>query len=331
MRHRVLSFVLVAVTLLALTGSVFAQGTRVDQIVGFAQTPGVPAVASGTFQPTVMATDLPTQQMAAVLSPYVTDMDAWFAMNFGWRSSKPVTFVLFSNGQNEINALQSMVGPGQVVNTNLVLSRPSFPLLIGNSAFGIPIGEWAILVNTSLDTATQQAGQLNSLFYTENGVFPIPMSSILESQDEGMRLMQESMAADYAGLMEVDTAGNAGPTWYRLGLANTIAFQIVPGTPMQGGQPMTVATYQHVNNTLPPLTDLEQNWNGIIGLGGQIVDVAHGIAYLSTSFVVGQAGGMNALDVLKSTASGQDFNTALQSITGFSLPMLNLQYQSLIP
>lgn len=326
MRRRILSLVLAGLAILALSGSVFAQVmARTDQIVGFAETVGVPPVAEGTFVAQVQPTDVISASMGTVLAPYVTDLDAWFAQNFGWRSSMPVTFLLFSNGEDLVNAAQTFAGGP--LDRNLVLSRPSFLIQATQSAMNVQAGNWAILVNTDVNAATERSADLVNTFAAEIGILPVPFPG----PEEGMRLIQWSMARDYANLMEIDLTGTAGPAFFREGFADAIAFRLVSGTPQEAGRPEVVADVLVTTGTLPTLTDLEQNWESFVSVGGETFDVARGIAFLSTNTVFNNVGGANTLNILQRTAAGESFESALQSVTGFSLFDLNVAYQSLIP
>ncbi len=328
MRHRILSLVLAGLAILALASSAFAQVGRMDQIIGFAQTPGIPSVASGTFVPQVQATDDVSATAGTLLVPYVDDLQAWVASNLGWRSSRPVTFLLFSNTDSLINTVQALRGsPLSPDERNLVLSQPSFLVEATNSADGVQAGNPAILVNTDLNAATQTAMDLAGAFNLQVGLVPPPPAT----QDDGMRLIQQSMARNYATLMELDTSGTAGPSFYREGLADAVAFRVVPGTPQESGQPETVSSVLATTGTLPTLANLEQNWNSFVIPGGTSFDTAHGIAFLSTNTVFDKVGGAGALSILRDTAAGQNFDTALQLVSGFSLDQLNTAYQPLIP
>ncbi len=326
MRRRVLSVVLAVMAVLAFAGIASAQIVRTDTIIGFAQTQAVPAVAEGTFVPRVQPTDTISASMGEPIASYVTDLDAWFAVNFGFRPSTPVTFLLFSNGEDTATAATNLAGGA--VDRNLVLSRPSFLVQATQPASGIQTGEWAILVNLDMDAAAQTFTDLLTNFHAQVGFAPPPA---IATPEQAMLLVQQSMARDYATLMEMQLTGNAGPIFYREGLADAISFRIVPGSPEEFGRALSVAEFQLTGNPLPTLSSLEQTWETIISPGGQIFDVSRGIAFLSVNTVFNQAGGPAALNVLQQTAAGQDFNTALQSITGFSLDQLNLSYQSLIP
>ncbi len=327
MRRRILSLVLAAMALLALASSAFAQVTvqitRADQIIGFAETQGIPAVAEGTFVPRVLAADPVSGSLGTLISPYVTDLDAWFATNFGFRPSTPTTFLLFSNGEDLVAAANSLGSPA---GTGLILGTPSHLMQATESGFGIQPGEWVILVNLDIQAATETSADLTSRFASEIGFLPIP----LPTEMDGMRLIQWSMAREYAMLMEMLVAGTAGPEFFREGLADAISFRIVPGTPTESGRAEAVAQFQ-LTNPLPTVSDLEQNWDFITRPGGLIFDVARGIAFLSTNTVFNQVGGASALNVLQRVAAGENFESALQSVSGFSLFDLNSAFQSLIP
>lgn len=329
MRPRTLSLVLAGLAILVFAGSAFAQVVRTDAIVGFSGVEGVPSVAEGTFSPTVAASDATSADIGTGLAPYVADLDAWFATNFGWRSSRPVTFVLFSNGEDMVNAVGTLRGSALSPDErNQVLSRPSFLMQATQSGLDIQAGDWAILVNTDIDAATQLAQDLNSRFLVEASILPVLQTSF--GPEDGMRQIQWSMARDLAALMEMDVAGTAGPFFYRAGLADAAAFRVVPGTPQESGQPRVVTDFL-VTNTLPSLSDIEQNWISLVSTGGESFDLARGVAFLSTNTVLNQVGGVSALNILRATASGEEFESALQSATGLSLFDLNTAYQSLIP
>jgi hypothetical protein len=350
MRHRVLSLALTGLVVLATAATAFAQvaiitptaaNGRVDQIVGFAQTPGVPPVAPGTFVPQVTATDPTSAAMGTALVPYVQDLDAYFATRFGWRPSQPVTVVLYPDSTSLSSGLQGFTG-GTLSADQLsqATSQPA-ALIMATQAIGqVPANSWVIAVNTNIDQAAQQfinsasqIGSVNaSLVPTGTSTsFSISPDVVSNTGNNGMAMIQESLAYQYANVMMNDLAGANGPLWFRQGLPNSIAFAIVPGVPADSGLAETVARYQNVNNTLPTLGQIQDGWNTFLSAGGTSANLAQGIAFLSVRTLTNTLSGPKLVDFLKGLGAGQSFNSLLQSSTGFNLDTLNSQYQSLIP
>ena len=353
MRHRTLSLASAVVAILALTSSAFAQavitetttGTipgpavfditgRTDQIFGFSQTPGVPPVAPGTFQPKVQATDPTTAASGIPMVSYVSDLDAWMATNFGWRSSTPVTFLLFPDSQSLLSAYGTITGtPATPEQTSTILSRPAFLLNSATNGFdGVNPGEAVILVNMDTDAAMQTYGNLQSQFNVETSTPGSVLPPVSPTVQNATQLIQESMARNYALLMENQISGNTNSTMLKDGLADTIAFRIVPGTPEQAGRPMAVATAQATSIIpVPDVGTLDQNWSSFISTPGITFDVARGLAVLSAESLLSRVSPTTAMEIMRSEANGRPLDVALAFFGGPSLPSLNSATESLIP
>lgn len=364
MRHRVLSLAVAGALILATAASAFAQvavttpfntagvssNGRVDLLVGFSQSQGVPSVASGTFAVQVRATDPQSADIGTTLVPYVQDLDAYFASHFGWRSSKPVTVLLYSSSANLNSGLMSLTGGTlTVAQQNQAMSEPAALVMVTQGQSGVvPSDSWAILVNTDIDMAAQQfatvAGQMNSI---NNSLVPtgstsgpvinpitFDTSAISQQQmfNNAMLMIQESIAKQYSDLMITDLGGNNVPLWLRQGLGNAIAFSIVPGTPMEMGWSEAVARTQNTTSMLPTLGQISSGgFESMLAVGGSSEAVAQGIVFLTGRSLINTVSGPQLADFLRGLGSGQNLNTQLSTSFGFDLNALNSQFQSIIP
>jgi hypothetical protein len=329
MRRRVLSLVLAAMALLAVAGSASAQMIRVDQIQGFQQMMPETPVASGTFMPQVRATDEVTASLGTVVAPYITDLDAWFASSFQWRPSTPTHFLLVADEQQLVNTVESFRGMALTSEErNTVLSRPTHLMQATMPSMGVEAGHWVILVNLDENAALFTAQGLQGRFAVQVGM---PVTPFPTETQEGWRLIQWSIARDYANLMVMETAGMGGPQFYREGFVDTVAFRLVPGTPLESGTASLVANYRFNNNELPTLMTLESNWEGFISSASVNFDLARGISFLSVNNVFNEVGPMRSLEVLMRTSRGESYTRVLEDVSGFSLDGLNQSYTSLIP
>lgn len=338
MRHRIFSLVVVGVLLLAMAATASAQVAttgRVDQITGFAQMQGVPAVASGTFMPQIQAIDATAASQGTVLVPYLQDLDAYFASHFGWRSSRPVSILLYSNTNDLTNGVLGFsptMTPDQAI---VIQSRPAFFFMVNqtNPAFpGISVGSYVIAVNTDVDAAALQFNALANAFNSSVGTgHLVPTSSSAQGQNtsmNGMLMIEGSIARQYALLMEADLSSNttALPTWFQAGLADAISYSIVPGLPQESGRSLAVAHFQQsTGGTLPTLDQLTT------GVSGVPFDVIRGIGFLGAENILTKLGPAGIVTLLQRVGSGQAFDFELQQIGGFNVSAANTQYKSLIP
>ncbi len=369
MVHRALSLALAGVIILATAASAFAQVTvttpfntagvsadgRVDILVGYSQSQTVPPVASGTFVPQVKAIDMTSAPMGTTIVPYVQDLNGYFANTFGWRPSKPVTVLLYSNASNLRGGLQSFTGGTISANQqNVALSEPAAFITVTNGDGLVPTNSWAILVNTDINAASQQyanlAGQVNAIDASlvpgaSGGTAGTPSSPVISpssfntgvlSQDQifnnGMAMIQESLARQYANVMMTDLGGNNVPGWFRQGLGDAIAFSVVPGTPVETGLSTAVARSLSNTGTLPTLTQINAGgYPALLTTGGTSGAIGEGVSYLASQSLINNTNGIQIANLLRGLGSGQSFETSLGSSTGFNLNTLNSQYQSLIP
>ncbi|MCL4369977.1 MAG: hypothetical protein M1380_03595 [Chloroflexi bacterium] len=353
MKHRVLSLALAGLVILATVASAFAQvavtsNGRVDQIVGLSQTEAVPAVASGTFVPQVKAVDFTSASMGTTLVPYVQDLDAYFATRFGWRPSKPATVLLYSTSSNLAGGLQSFTGGTLSASQQArALSEPAALVMVTQGDGLVPTNSFAILVNTDTDAASQQfailSGQINAINAslvpgaTSSSVgssSSVNTGELSQSQmfNNAMLLIQESLAKQYANLMMTDLGGNNVPGWLRQGVSDSLAFGIVPGTPLESGLAESVARSQSNVGMLPTLSQINAGgFPTLLSTGGTSAAVGEGVSFLSARSLLDSVSGTQITSLLSGLGAGQNFESQLQSSTGFNLNSLNTQYQSLIP
>ncbi len=350
MRHRALSLALAGVMILSTAAGAFAQtvttGTtgilaptsaRPDTINGFATGVGVPAVASGTFQPTVVATDPIAASQGTTLSPYISDLDAFFASRFGWRPSKPVTVFLYSNTQALNNALAGFQGSTTGIPTVTPSEPATFLIASQSNGTNVTPGDYVILVNTDVDAAAQQfnamAGQFASLTNQPSLVPSVAGGATTDvaNQNNGTKLMEESIARAYATMMVQDTSGTSAPQWFQQGLEDAIAFGIVPGIPAEAGQTMVAGQQVSSGQVIPTLSQLEQNFAAFTSPGGTSQATALGLSFLGAQSLLNTISGPQVISILRGVGSGQSFDSQLQATAGFNLNQLNSNIQSLIP
>jgi hypothetical protein len=350
MRHRALSLALAGMMILSTAVGAFAQtvttGTtsvlaptdiRPDTINGFAQTQGVPSVASGTFQPQVVATDAVTAAQGTTLAPYITDLDAFFASRFGWRPSKPVTVFLYPDTQSLTTALGGFQGNAPGVAATAPDQPATFMVASQSNGTTVNPGDYVILVNTDVDAAAQQfnalAGQFGSLTNQPSLVPNINagVTTDVANQNNGTKYIEESIARQYASMMIQDTSGASAPQWLQQGLADAIAFSIVPGIPSEAGRTMIVGQQQAANVPLPTLSQLGQDFTALTSPGGTSQETALGISFLGAQSLLSTVSGPQIVSILRGVGSGQSLDAQLQSTAGFNLDQLNSNIQSLIP
>ncbi len=353
MKYRVLSVAMAGLVILATAASAFAQAItipstptslRPDVISDFRLLPGIPPVAEGTFSINVTATDPFSGTQAITLSPYIQDMEAFFASNFGWRSSKPVSVLLFPDSQSLLSSLGSLRGTPitSPQESSLILSQPAFLQFVTTGNGVVPDNSWVILVNTDQNAAAQTFDALSNQFFSINNSIISPGSLIPGGNPNtttvtgditgaAMTMIEESIARQYANLMINDLAGIAGPQWFREGLADSIAFSIVPGIPQQSGEAEAVANSQVTGFPIPTLSQLDTTFAPLVSTGGQSAAVAQGISFLGARSLLNTIGGQNLPSFLRGLASGTSFASQVQSSAGFSLEQLNANTQSLIP
>jgi len=348
MRHRVLSLAMAGLVILATAVSAFAQVAvitptalgRVDQIVNFASTNGVPPLQSGTFQPQIRATDTISAGQGAQMVSYVQDLDAYFANRFGWRSSKPVSVQFYSSSSNLINDAQSLMGGTLSTDqSNIATSEPAFLFMATQGNGVVPANSWVIAVNTDPSIAAQQfmnvAGSITSI---NAGLVPsgtqvntsLTPEVVNNTTNNATAMIQESIAKQYTNLMMSDLGGNNVPQWFRDGLSNSIAFSIVPGFPTESGWAETVARSQSNNMSVPAVSQLGQSFPTLLGAGGSSAAIAEGISFLGARSLLDTLGGTNMTSFLKGLGSGTSFDSELSNF-GTSFSQLNSQTQSLIP
>ncbi|MGI5836995.1 MAG: hypothetical protein ACOX87_11000 [Chloroflexota bacterium] len=292
MRRTLLSLLMVAVAVLAINGSAIAQ-TPPPVIIPADDPPG-------TFIPVVLATDeFSAIQGGDWISDFVDQMDNQFLQQWAFRPSLPTTIYLFGSGDALAN--------GFAMITDQALTVPELELIanVDRSYFVLDqrTGGYAVLVNLLPDFGTQA-------------------------------WMEEVRAAIYHGYalaMERDRAGEAGPSWYREGLAWFIAYTNAPGAPSLSRRVQAAATL-NAQGTLPSLSDLsdEDNFSSFTSASPQTRDAAFGFAYLAIN-LMSPVGGLTLLNVLVDAQGPQNFEEALLDRTGFTVEQLSTQTKLRMP
>lgn len=336
MRRRALSLLvslaLTAVVMLVFSGSAFAQ-SQPNAIRG-SNALNIP-VAAGTNQPKVILGDAAAGDWGLTYAPFVADLDDWVAQNFGWRSSKPVTFVLFSNVDSETGAIQAARGTPFTTNEmNVVRSQGAY--LMGTTApyLDAPAG-WVIFVNTDIFAARQRfdiiQGTYQDLDLSASRVRNNRLKLTGSSGAQRVGLIQYEMARSYAEAMVLETGGGRAPDWLEEGLADLLASRVMPGTLYDENRPMLIS--ENMNNTgaVPTVTQLNADWPAWAGAGGLKFELSRGVAFLAVATIADRVGPGGVLNIIKRVGGGEDVNAVLMSAANLNVNQLNVLYQSKVP
>jgi hypothetical protein len=128
---------------------------------------------------------------------------------------------------------------------------------------------------------------------------------------------------EYAHVMQMDVAGEAGPTWFKEGMAQLAAYVSVPQA-LAGTNRLAVTSDLSCRDQLPSLRSLHEAWHVVFGVNPQL---AYGMAYFAVKQLADRVGGRPLLEVLERTARGEEFERALEGVTGYSLEQLDAEYR----
>ncbi len=255
-------------------------------------------VPLGSYSPDVKAMDDESGGRGVMIKEFLAGIDQEWARVWGWRPRRPVTVYLYFDGYRLANGMSQILGQNlspydmdRIAATNAVAR--------GND---LQTGGWAILMN---------------LYYRSN-------------VDDWEDVTKANLLHEYAYIMETDLAGEAGPQWFREGMALWMAYAKIGSTISERSMTGYAATFQS-KGTLPTLQTLTSNWNGFVSSGSEQYEAAHGAAYLAVKHAAGNVGGMPILQVLQRTAAGESFESALQGATGYSISRLDSEYRGSIP
>jgi len=135
---------------------------------------------------------------------------------------------------------------------------------------------------------------------------------------------------EYTHVMQSDAAGGLGPTWFQEGMAELAAFVEVPeATPYLDRSRYVAGSLDR--GDLPSLRSLQTGWQEMVKSGGERGQLAYGMSYLAVKYLSDNVGGMPLLQVLERTGRGEQFESALQSVTGYTVDRLDTEYRQIIP
>jgi hypothetical protein len=293
MRQRLLTPVVAMVAVLAITTIAFAQ-TAPPVVVQVAGNPP-------QFSPVVLANDaFSASQSSAWITSFVATMDAQFISQWGFRPTQPVTVYLYDGGDNMAIALATLTNTDLTVPQLQAVASGSLSYLVKDSRSG----GFGILVNLApgVNTSTWRDAIMATIYH------------------------------DYAMVMETDMADNAGPNWYRQGLVWLIAYGYAPGDPSLSAR-VFAAAVANEQNTLPTLPNLNLDpmfANPIPEVEDSTRAAAIGFSYLALN-LMSPLGGSQLMSVLVATQRGEDFDSALQRQTGFTVQSIDQQTRLRMP
>lgn len=306
-----------AIAVMAIAATSFAQVTPPagQTAPGDAMMAPAPPVAPGTFMATVMAADPGAATQMGWVSTFVQNLDANIATQFGWRPSQPTTFILFSNSQDMLNALnQTRATPLTNEERMILQNSPSFVVNMVPNLGGVSdvsATGWAILVN--LDTNAR----------TNTGVGVADPTPNATGTANWMNWVNAGIARAYANVMVIDVGGPTIPMWFQQGVADAISFTTVPGTSNEMAARAALASARSTNSA-PSLTQMQ---NDFATVNAQSPGAVQAISFISVQSLLNKVGGMQVAAMLTMMKSGQSIDRALEALGGTSLEQLNMDYQ----
>ncbi len=303
MKRLLLSLGLAAMCTLALSGAAFAQTA----------TNPAPTPTPAPANPNISVVDKDLAHNADGQIPWYSNFANTLApswnKSFGWTVPRPVTINLYTSGiimaadagfysvvPYSLNQLLT------VANQPTVAVRDMRPIGPGGGN-----GGWIIGVNVN---------------YTGN-VTQIA-STTPPTETQGW------LVHDMAIGMLQDVGGTGGPTWFREGLADLLANSTVPG--MVEVEHRDAAWRMALgNNQLPSVSNINANWDSLMGSSPMIRDASYKVADQAVFFLAQKVGVPALVGVLQKTSAGEDFQTALQAATGYNFATLDSAYRVTMP
>lgn len=304
MRRSVLSLGMAILCTLALTSAGFAQTAPNPTPTATPLVPTNPNISVVGKNPAGNA-----DQQIPWYSNFVNGVAADWAKSFGWTVPRPVTINLYTSGiiMAADAGFYSVTPYGldqllTVANQPTVAVRDRRPVGPGGGN-----GGWIIGLNVN---------------YTGNVTAIAATAPPTETQGW--------LVHDLALGMLQDVAGTGGPAWYREGLADLLANSRVPGM-NEVDQRASAWHMAAGNNMLPSVSNINQNWDSLTGTAGMTRDASYKVADQAV-FLLSQKVGVPALvNVLQRTSAGEDFQSALQAVTGYNLDQLDSAYRVTMP
>jgi hypothetical protein len=209
---------------------------------------------------------------------------------WGWRPSKPTTVYLFTGGYHMAGGMPAITGQPLSAEQSKDLAANA----VATNSVDAQTGGWAIVMNIAVGMGTAE----------------------WEALTKGV------LARQYACVMEREVAGSAGPVWYREGLVRLSSDVKVP---VDGVIQRELAAMYDLNRkgTLPALRRLHQDWAGFVSIASSYTDAANGLSLVAVRTLSNRASRSDLLEVLRRAGRGEDFESALKAVTGYTIEQLD--------
>jgi hypothetical protein len=301
MRRLLLSVSLAVASLLAIGSAAFAQmapGGSMTSPGPSMSSSGQMMSGSGGNAVSVTGTDDISGAEGMGLASFVQGVVSDWANTYGWKPSQPITIYLYTDGTLLANAFASfMASPltsdqmGDVANNESIIATPD------KSPGGR--GGWAVLVNLN------------------NGAFGGSIGG-----STWMNEVQGAVTNQLATLMLQDVAGTGGPQWFRAGLADQLTTMRLTGLLMVNTRAAAVSAAMG-EGVVPTISTLNQSWSTVTAPGSGVRDAAFGVTDQAVFLLSQKATLPQLVNVLKRASNGENFDSVLQSVTGYTSSSLD--------
>ncbi len=247
----------------------------------------------------VKAMDAQSAGPGATAKALMTAINEEWASQWGWKPSKPTTVYLYFDGYGFADGIAQIAGES---------ISPEEREFIARNVSGVAM---------DVDALTGGYAVVMNLGYRWG-------SPTWEAETKTV------LVHEYTHVMQQDVAGGAGPIWFREGMAELMAYVRVQNSPYLRSRLYYVAQASN-QGWLPSLPQLQNDWGGAVTRTPQSAQAAYGTSSLAVKYLADKVGGMPLRQVLEKVAAGTDFNSALSSVTGYTVERLDSEYRSTIP
>ncbi|HEX2924089.1 MAG TPA: hypothetical protein VHS28_08695, partial [Chloroflexota bacterium] len=249
-----------------------------------------PVAAPQVFTPEVKPMDSESGGPGGTVKRLMSEVESDWGQIWGWRPSKPTTVYLFTGGYHMAAGLPGITGQSVSAEQSKDLAASA----VAVNGVDVQTGGWAIVVNI--------AGGMGTADWET--------------------LTKGTLARQYAYIMERDSAGTAGPTWYREGLVRLCSEAKVP---VDAAIQKELAAMYDLNRkgTLPTLRRLHQDWAGFVSIASSYNDAANGMSLVALRTLSNRLGKANMLELLRRVGRGEDFDGVLKAMTGYTIEQLD--------
>ncbi len=249
-----------------------------------------------SYSPDVKAMDDLSGPHGVMVKAFMQVVEQEWAQAWGWRPHRPTTVYLYFDGYRMADGASSLLGLPIYDHDNFAANSS---VVRGND---LQTGGWAILMNLAYN------------YGSENWEDTTKSNLLLE----------------YAHVMETDLANDAGPQWFKEGFAQWMAYSKIRETVGEKSHVHYAYTF-FSEGKLPSLMSLATNWNSFISAAPENLEAGYGASYLAVKYLASRVGGMPLLQTLQRVAAGEDFDSALQNATRYSVSRLDGEYKGTIP